>query len=209
MKQEYLKIKIMSLGAEARIDRARERKLLDRARRLKFMTLVNPDAVGPYDHLKTVTTQQQKWKTRAIQAKAKMRVQADHDPLELEAQCVEAYSTFFGVRYHRINTVKRICRHSHLAYGFLRGMPYSWMESTCHTLPDWGWKEDARQHSESVLAIALRFSGKMDSTDVRQKLAAWCEEADAYIKRQRAAEERLAECLGIGETPVQQPAEAV
>jgi hypothetical protein len=38
---------------------------------------------------------------------------------------------------HRMDVVRHEARHSHLAYGFIRGMKYEQMEATCDRSPDW------------------------------------------------------------------------
>lgn len=38
---------------------------------------------------------------------------------------------------HRIHVVRRECRNTHLAYGFLRGKTYDQLERNCETPPDW------------------------------------------------------------------------
>ncbi len=38
---------------------------------------------------------------------------------------------------HRVNCVRKECRDSHLAYGFLRGMRYEQVEARRYTDPDW------------------------------------------------------------------------
>ena len=54
-----------------------------------------------------------------------------------------------GLRAHRKDVVRYEARHSLLAYGFLRGVPYRAMELKCHEPPDWS----------KVLKIAERFGG--------------------------------------------------
>ena len=38
---------------------------------------------------------------------------------------------------HRIGTVRSEARHTHLAYGFIRGRTYEQIEPKCDTPPDW------------------------------------------------------------------------
>ena len=42
-----------------------------------------------------------------------------------------------SLRDHRVGVVRREARHSLLAYGYLRGVPYRAMEATTHTDPEW------------------------------------------------------------------------
>lgn len=66
---------------------------------------------------------------------------------------------------HRIHVVRAECRHSLLAYGFLRGTPYRKMESTCRVPPRWSKVED----------IARRFGGAEFDED---QFKAWRKEVD-------------------------------
>ena len=42
-----------------------------------------------------------------------------------------------GLYYHRIGVVRYEARHTHLAYGFLRGREYHQIEKKAHTAPNW------------------------------------------------------------------------
>jgi hypothetical protein len=42
-----------------------------------------------------------------------------------------------GLALHRKGPVRFEARHTHLAYGFLRGLEYRQMEQKAHTPPDW------------------------------------------------------------------------
>lgn len=42
-----------------------------------------------------------------------------------------------GLYRHRIDVVRYEARHTHLAYGFLRGRSYEQMEQKAHVAPDW------------------------------------------------------------------------
>jgi hypothetical protein len=42
-----------------------------------------------------------------------------------------------GLYLHRIGTVRIEARHTHLAYGFLRGREYHQIETSAHSAPDW------------------------------------------------------------------------
>lgn len=79
-----------------------------------------------------------------------------------EEKRTRALNTFDSLHFHRVNIVRKECRLSHLAYGFLRGMDYKRMERTCHEKPNF----------EKVLNIVLRFS-KEDSRIVKQRFEQW------------------------------------
>jgi hypothetical protein len=55
----------------------------------------------------------------------------------------------WNLQHHRKTHLRRITRLNQLAYGFLRGIPYSAMESKTATDPSW----------EAVEGIAMRFGG--------------------------------------------------
>ena len=93
----YLKIKIVSLAAEAKIIKREERKW-------NFPVTID-------------------------------NVRSSH-PL------------YFGLRDHRINVVRTECRHSNIAYGYLRGRSYKQIENKCHEDPHW----------DKVRAIISKFS---------------------------------------------------
>jgi len=44
---------------------------------------------------------------------------------------------FERLKLHRRIPLRREARHALLAYGFLRGRSYYWLERTCHEQPDW------------------------------------------------------------------------
>jgi hypothetical protein len=64
---------------------------------------------------------------------------------------------------HRRGIVRNEQRHSLLAYGFLRGRPYSAMEKTCHQPPQWG----------KVKTMIERFGGRDSATRFDNELKAW------------------------------------
>lgn len=132
----YLKIKICSLAAEAKIIKCEERKWF------KFIgTKQIPgkavDGVIPYT-------------TKNIYKK-------DH-PLRM------------GLRQHRIDVVRPECRHSNIAYGYMRGRAYKQIENKCYVQPNW----------ERVAEIVRKFSGaKYIAEGLRKQLfedlKAWSE----------------------------------
>src|SRR5690348_1784916 len=84
---------------------------------------------------------ERKWKERARIARQK---QKQHATEEGQNKIVFAENNFWSMREHRV-ALKREARTSHLAYGFLCGIPYSSMERFCYgvfkgygsTEPDW------------------------------------------------------------------------
>lgn len=85
---------------------------------------------------------------------------------ELAAKQARHYDKLQSLHCHRVGDVRRASRHSHLAYGFLRQVPYLKMEQSCRSQPHW----------ETVRKEAARFSeGSPDQIDERWK--AWTEAA--------------------------------
>jgi hypothetical protein len=89
--RSYLKVKVMSLVAEAKIIRAQEIK----------------------------------WKKSADRARQRAK-----DPKFAE-------SNLFGLKTHRVTSVRHEARHTHLAYGFLLGNAYEIMEQKAQIEPNW------------------------------------------------------------------------
>lgn len=79
-----------------------------------------------------------------------------------------------SLQEHRRGVIRHEARHSHLAYGFLRGTPYAKIEAKCWTKPDWA----------KVEAMAKRFAKDMDERTLKQRFAEWKagkEPADAGV----------------------------
>jgi hypothetical protein len=70
---------------------------------------------------------------------------------------------FFNLRSHRLHAVRKECRSSNLAYGFLRGRDYKRIENKCYESPDW----------KTVEAIVKRFADKLDQRDLMQRFSEW------------------------------------
>lgn len=67
---------------------------------------------------------------------------------------------------HRVHEVRKETRHSLLAYGFLRGVPYRTMEQKV--------REDNEPNLEEVQSIAERFGGKtIDNKKTEDLLKEW------------------------------------
>lgn len=75
----------------------------------------------------------------------------------------------YDLHNHRKQVVGPESRHSLLAYGFLRDLPYGVMESHIYTKPDWTKVEN----------IAKRFCDE-DWRVVGQRFARWKDEASAF-----------------------------
>lgn len=58
--------------------------------------------------------------------------------IRLETKRAKRASIRDGLSLHRKGIVRHESRHTHLAYGFLRGREYRKMEPKAHIAPDWG-----------------------------------------------------------------------
>lgn len=110
--------------------------------------------------------QEIKWKEKARVARQKAR-----DPKYLE-------DNFWSLRHHR-KELKVEARHTHLAYGFMKGRSYREMEQFCYgdikgygsTPPDWA----------KIEQMIDRFSqDEPDPRDVMQKFSEWLASAKEW-----------------------------
>lgn len=60
---------------------------------------------------------------------------------------------------HRVVIVREAARHTHLAYGFLRGRAYQQMEAKCKTPPLW----------DSIKKMVLKYGGDGDAFEEWRK----------------------------------------
>ena len=113
MSRIYLKIKLKSLAAEARIIRHEETKWKLRSR--------------PYR------------RARDAAYAAYLASTANQMPeLPEEAQKLSRHDTiFWKLREHRTFEVRSEARNTVIAYGYLRGLPYAAIEQKSETSPDW------------------------------------------------------------------------
>ncbi len=82
----------------------------------------------------------------------------------------------WGLNDHRKTVVRTHARHNLLAYGLLRGIPYSVMELKCHTPPNLA----------TVEKHAKQFGGDENT------IAVWIAEAKTYLKCQKEEALKLA-----------------
>jgi hypothetical protein len=69
---------------------------------------------------------------------------------------------YVSLHSHRTVAVRKSCRSTHLAYGFLRGRSYKRIEATCYTKPDWA----------AIEKMILRY-GVGDPRDLKQRFEEW------------------------------------
>jgi hypothetical protein len=83
---------------------------------------------------------------------------------EKKAKARKNRDLIVNLREHRIHTVRKECRASHLAQGFLKGRPYKSMEAFCYQEPDW----------KKVQSMIERF-GEGDKRELVQRFSEWKE----------------------------------
>jgi hypothetical protein len=84
----------------------------------------------------------------------------------------------WSLQHHRKTVVRRAARHNLLAYAFLRGRPYSRVESACtENTPDW----------KRIRKIALDFGGDPERLDD------WILDAEAWLAGERRRRELAGE----------------
>lgn len=118
-----------------------------------------------------IRRQELKWKKRAKLG----RLNADKN-----VSVVYAEKAFWSLRGHR-NGLKVTARHSHLAYGALRGVPYSAMEVICYgALKGYGSSEP---NWAAIEAMVERFAKDEDDTQgTMQKFAEWLADAKKWYE---------------------------
>ncbi len=115
-----------------------------------------------------IRKQEEKWKERARAARAKGRDSAYHE------------ANFWSQRYHRQN-LKSEARATHLAYGFLRGNPYSAMEPICYGgLKGYGSSEPAWSTIEGMVERFTKDEPNPQGT--MQKFAEWLSDAKLWFE---------------------------
>ena len=91
---------------------------------------------------------------------------------------------FLGLKLHRTQDVRKEARSALLAYGFLRGVPYSKIEAKCWEAPDWfrimqivtkfGETQIRRQHnSDNGLPGWPLGTSTLDKQKQMEALVAW------------------------------------
>lgn len=71
------------------------------------------------------------------------------EPLKIKFIYQKNHPLRMGLRQHRIDVVRPECRHSNIAYGYMRGRDYKQIENKCYEQPNWA----------RVAEIVRKFSG--------------------------------------------------
>lgn len=130
--------------------------------------------------MRYIRRQENKWKERAKHARQRAKSHPSAVD-EGEARRLAYFEgNFWSLRNHRTG-MKTDARNSHLAYGCMRGMPYSRMEQLCYGVykghgvkePQWG----------KIEAMVQRFSkDEPNPQEFMQRFAQWLEEAKAWYE---------------------------
>jgi hypothetical protein len=122
-----------------------------------------------------IRRQERKWKKRAWLARKKIDHLREH-----ASRITYAENNFWSLRGHR-DELKVLARHAHLAYGCMKGVPYSAMEYICYGpikgmggyQPNW----------EDVMTTVERFSkDEPNKAEIMQRAAQWLSEAQLWYE---------------------------
>jgi len=117
-----------------------------------------------------IRKQEQKWKERARMARLKQK----------EQSVSYAEKNFWSNRWHRID-LKDEVRNSHLAYGAMRGVPYSKMETICYA-PLEGYNRYAPKW-DKITAMVERFAtGEPNVQEIMQRYSEWLADAQKWYE---------------------------
>ena len=117
--------------------------------------------------------------------------------IRLETKRARKISIKNGLALHRTGIVRLEARHTQLAYGFLRGLAYSQMESKTHKEPDWKkikrMIEKYGSHWDRTSPTCYSSIELQNVTDYREanlaRLDVWIKEATVYVKLQKETTE--------------------
>lgn len=110
--------------------------------------------------------------TAIIRFEERKQLKNKHEALSAgKTEAAEKISQRYNrLRSHRLAVVRPATRHNHLAYGFLRGIPYSDIEGRCATAPNF----------YEIAKHVRQFIGRLESNN----LVAWVEEALQHLGTQ-------------------------
>lgn len=126
--------------------------------------------------------------SRLIHLKIKLKTLADEATHirreEKKALRAGRYGRYRGLYEHRVKDVRACARHNQLAYGFLRGVPYSKMEPRTAQPPDW---KEVKRHAKTFCPSRSPYEAWPKEWEINWKK--WQEAAEAYLRtsRQRRA----------------------
>lgn len=170
-KQHYttLKIKVTSMAAEIRIIHRTEKMCTQQARWLNVrLRLTDGTAYGPKQIERIVSRAKVRFTKAAVRAVRPMTDEARDNCIKSLTGWEGEFSSLHG---HRV-ALRKETRAAHLAYGFLRGIPFKAMELFSHTTPP----------LERVEYHVLKFRGLETEQQVKQRFAEWIEGAKDWEK---------------------------
>lgn len=131
--------------------------------------------------MRYIRRQENKWKRRANFARQRSRIASDPE-VKAKANISMAYAeaNFWSNRGHRVG-MKVDARNAHLAYGCLRGMPYSRMEQLCYGVFK-GYGVTEPQWSRIEFLVERFSKDEPNPQEFMQRFAQWLEEAKAYFE---------------------------
>lgn len=101
--------------------------------------------------------------------------------IRLETKRAKRASIRDGLSLHRKGPVRHEARHTHLAYGFLRGRGYRQIEPKAHVAPDWDKVRKMIERYGTHLEWGSEDCGYADHKDrkaeVRKRFEEWLEQA--------------------------------
>lgn len=129
----YLKIKIKSLAAEATMIHREERR----------------HNIG---HRGRVRIRRQLARANDLTPAQRTRLER-----RLAKPSDRAMKAFWGLRHHRQYDVRSESRASHIAYGFLNGLPYNCIEANTKSPPNWSRVEDlVKKYGEDDVRVRMQ-----------------------------------------------------
>jgi hypothetical protein len=127
-----------------------------------------------------IRRQEEKWKTKARINRQKLAkittIGPDRD--KTNQRVIYCESNFWSQYWHRLD-LKYQARHAHLAYGCIKGVPYSKMENICYgPMKGYGGYEPKW---EDVSSMVERFAkDEPNQQEINQRAAEWITDAKAW-----------------------------
>lgn len=124
-----------------------------------------------------------------IYLKVKVKSLADEARIiRLETKRARSLSIKNGLYRHRIDVVRFEARHTHLAYGFLRGKSYEQIEQKAHVAPNWAKvRKMVEKYGTHMAPWALNSESygdyKIRAEENKKQLAEVLQRFDEWVER--------------------------